>query len=210
MTDNTQIGGSGLLRQYTGIAGGAFETTYSWNRYVGYGSAVAIGDIDGDNDLDVVSGGWWENLELFRNTGAGLPGQPDWTSTQSTVVEKIILADVDRDGLMIIEEQFPADTRRLFQLAHQPIEGIQSVVVDGQTLDPDSFTFSRTGGWLTVNPVPASSTIVRYTVSKDLDMVITNWDNDVGNQLYLNLASGGLFSDGFEDGDTGRWSTVMP
>lgn len=209
VTDNTQVGGSGLLRQYTGIGDGAFETTYSWSRYVGYGSAVAIGDLDGDDDLDVVSGGWWENLELFRNSGAGLPSQPDWTSTQSTVVEKIILADVDRDGTATIEESFPADGRRLFQLANQPIETIQSVVVDGQTLDADSYTFSRSQGWLTVGPDPAVQTVVRYGVSKDLDMVITNWDNDVGNQLYINLAVGILFSDGFENGDTGQWSTVV-
>jgi hypothetical protein len=42
VTDNTQLSGaSGRFRQYDGLAGGYFETTYGWSYFEGYGSAVA-------------------------------------------------------------------------------------------------------------------------------------------------------------------------
>ncbi|MCP4902270.1 MAG: VCBS repeat-containing protein [bacterium] len=205
ITDNTQIGGSGLLRQYSGIPGGGIASTYDWSTFVGYGSAVAIGDVNDDGFLDAVSGGWWESLEIFFNTGSGLSTVASWTSEQSTVVEKILLVDVDNDGVQNRTYTAAVDGGRLFDLGHQPIIEIDEVILDGIALTPEHFMFSRDSGWLTVRTTPLDTLVVSYRISKDLDIVVTNWDNDVGNQMYLNRSNSVIFSDGFESGDISRW-----
>ena len=93
-TDNTQLGGSGRFKQYIGLTEGFFETTYSWNYYDGYGSAVALADVNGDKKLDLATGAWWDYTRLFINDGSGLPGSPSWNSGGTSVVEKIVFGNV--------------------------------------------------------------------------------------------------------------------
>lgn len=192
-TDNTQLGGSGRFKQYSGQAGGFFDTIYSWNYDEGYGSAVALADVDADGRLDLATGAWWDNTRIFRNTGFGLNPSPGWNSAGTSVVEKIVFGDVDPPcGVnLTFTEQFPANSRRLFYLPHQPIQGIVAVRRDGVELEPADYTFSREAGWVVVGAVPVESLEVAYTYSRSLDMAITNWDGTIGNYLYYNF----LFDD---------------
>ncbi len=199
-TDNTQLGGSGRFRQYTGIADGFFETTYSWSYYEGYGSAVALADLNADGLLDLATGGWWDSTRLFLNTGSGLPAGPGWTSSLTSVIEKIVFADIDKDGLLTTTATFVGDgQRRLFYLPHQPIQDILAIDIDGLDEIFD-YTYSREHGWITVEQAPELALEVRYTYSKRLDMAISNWDNDVGNFVYYNQL--GCLADLDGDGDT--------
>ncbi len=208
VTDNTQLGGSGRTRQYDGVAGG-LATTYSWSALVGYGSAVALGDVNADGALDLVTGGWWEQARLHLNQGGGLATAAAWTSGPSTVVERLVLGDVDRDGVMLVAESIPAAGRRLLQLSRQPVETVRRVWVDGVERMPDGFTFHRESGWVTVGIDPIAEVAVEYEVSLDLDLAVTNWDSDVGNQLYLNRTDRLVFGDGFEAG-VAPWSSTGP
>jgi hypothetical protein len=187
-TDNTQLGGDGFFKQYTGLSTGFFETTHSWGYYGNGGSAVTLADVNGDNTLDLAAGAWWEPTHLFLNQGTGLPATPSWNSAGSTVVEKILFGNV---GPAYCEhaftEQFtPAGDRRLFYLPHRQIQGINSVICDGLSLSPWEYTYSRDEGWVTVGKTPAHSLDVMYRYSPSLDMVVTNWDPNIGNYLYYN------------------------
>jgi hypothetical protein len=193
-TDNTQLGGSGRFKQYTGLAGGMYSTSYSWNYYEGYGSAVALADVNADGMLDLATGGWWEYTRIFYNTGLGLGPAPSWDSASSTVVEKIVFGDVDPAcgvELAFTQTFVPDAGRRLFYLPHQPIQGVVAVRRDGVALDPHEYTSSRESGWISVNAAPATSLDVDYTYSHSLDMAISNWDGSIGNFLYYNF----LFDD---------------
>jgi len=200
VADNTQLGGPGRFRQYTGIAGGFFETTYGWSYFDEYGSAVALADVNADGLLDLATGAWWDRARLFFNNGAGFGSSPSWSSNVTSVIEKIVFADINNDGLHTVEETFPGGgQRRLFYLGHQPIQGITSVDVDG--LDTViAHTYSREHGWITVEVGPTDYLEVRYTYSTRLDMAITNWDSGVGNYVYYNQL--GCVGDLDGDGDT--------
>ena len=202
VTDNTQLGGSGRFRQYTGLPAGYFQTTYSWSYYDGYGSAVALADVNDDGLLDLATGAWWGRTRLFLNTGSGLPAAPSWSSGVTSVIEKIVFADIDRDGLHSAVETFPGDgQRRLFYLSRQPIQEVSQVLLDGAELTPDAYTFSREHGWVAVAAAPQDSLEVHYTYSTRLDMAITNWDSNVGNYVYYNQlpCAGDLDGDGDTD-----------
>ncbi|KYK21408.1 hypothetical protein AYK24_09125 [Thermoplasmatales archaeon SG8-52-4] len=190
-TDNTQLSGSGYFKQYTGKSDGFFETTYSWNYYGRYGSAVTLADVNCDNTLDLATGAWWDYTNIFLNDGTGLPNNPSWTSGGTSVVEKIVFGDV---GPELIEKTytktFAADgNRRLFYLPHQNIQRIDSVSLDGVALDSSEYTYSREHTWITVSTAPTESVEVTYVYSRSLDMVVSNWDPDIGNYLYYNQIS---------------------
>ena len=201
LTDNTQTaGGSGRFRQYSGIPAGSFATTYSWSYYDGYGSAIALADVNADGRLDLATGAWWDNTRIFLNNGTGLPNAPSWSSAVTSVVEKIVFGDVDRNGVRSATEMFAPSSERLFCLAHQPIQEIVAVRRDGVTLGPHECTFSREHGWVSVGAAPNVGLEVEYTYSTSLDMAITNWDSSVGNYLYYNQLACPGDLDG--DGDT--------
>jgi len=207
-TDNTQLGGSGLFKQYTGLSEGFFETTYSWSYYDGYGSAVALADVNNDGNLDLATGAWWDHTRIFYNDGSGFADNPTWNSGDTSVVEKIVFGDV---GPTLFEENFieqypPDGDRRLFYLPHQPIQKILSVTRDEVELNPSQYTFSRELGWISVYLAPTMSIEVEYAYSPSLDMVVSNWDDHIGNYLYYNL----LFDADLDCDGSLSWTDVKP
>jgi hypothetical protein len=190
VTDNNQLsGGSGQFRQYNGLAAGYFTTDPTWTYFDGYGSAIALADVDADNDLDLATGAWWDRTRLFFNDGTGFGASPNWNSAGTSVVEKIIFGDVNPtdDSVKIAVNVFPPDGgRKLFHLSRRHIQGVSSVKLDGQVLDPSQYVASREHGWITVHQAPAVALEVEFTYSISVDMAITNWDSSKGNYLYYN------------------------
>jgi len=205
LTDNVQIaGGSGRFRQYDGVSGGLFSTTYGWSYYEGYGSAIALVDANADGLLDLATGAWWDYSRIFLNQGTGFGSSPDWSSSVTSVIEKIVFADFDRSALRRDVDTFaPLPGQHLFYLDRQQIESVLSVRADGEELDPDEYTFSREDGWLTVGETPAAMLEVDYLFSLSPDMAITNWDSSKGNYAYYNqrVANGNCDGDGDVDLD---------
>ena len=189
-TDNTQLGGDGLFKQYTGLPSGFFQTTHSWQYFGGYGSAVALSDVNGDNTLDLAAGAWWENTFLFLNQGTSLPSTPTWTSAYETVVEKIVFGNIGPTNFEQTFTQYytPAIGQRLFYLPYRQIQGIDTVTCDGVLLLPSQYTSSRDEGWVTISNIPLDSVVVTYRYSPSQDMIVTNWDSNIGNYLYYNKA----------------------
>jgi len=211
VADNYQLaGGSGRFRQYDGQPAGFFSTTVGWSYDEGYASAVALADVNVDGDLDLATGAWWDYTRLFLNTGSGLPASPQWSSARTSVIEKIIFGDVDKDGLRTAVETLPATGGQLFQLGRRPIQEVVEVRLDGVPLAADEYTLHRDGAWITTAVAPTSSLEVEYRWSISPDMAVTNWDNDVGNFLYYYLLDPMIFADGFESGDTSAWSVTVP
>lgn len=69
----------------------------------------AVGDVDGDGDLEVFVGSWYDygatstgGVYAFDHTGAPLPGWPLLTSTHTSVIASPALADLDGDGRLEI------------------------------------------------------------------------------------------------------------
>jgi len=196
VSDNNQIGGTGKFKVYLNT-GTTFNTTPFWSSsFSGYGSGIALADVDFDGWKDLICGGWWKPCWIYKNTSGTFQTTPQWTSSTSSVVEAIKFADYNNSGLDSVTAIFTGNgTKKLFYLERSPIQKI-SWIKFGTTIVPQSdYCFNLENSWLVFKNAPANSTVVtvRYVASHSLDFAVSNWDNTgVGNYLFKNNSSVGI------------------
>ncbi|HSW55223.1 MAG TPA: FG-GAP-like repeat-containing protein [Ignavibacteriaceae bacterium] len=191
ISDNSQLGGSGRFKIYLNNNGTMSTTPFWTSTFSGYGSGINLADIDNDNDLDLITGGWWQPVRIYLNSGGTFTTTPQYTSTSTSVVEVIVMGDVDKDAVQDVQEIFISDgTRKLFYMPRTPLQELSRVIVDSDTLQYNQYCYDLENGWISLASQPDSGAaiLVEASVSWDLDMGITNWDNNKGNYLFLNTS----------------------
>ena len=95
ITDNEQLGGSGVFKIYDNV-GGVLDTTPYWSDYggrmlnppvmgnPGYVSAIAFADVNLDGATDLAGGIWWDGVWIYLNDGGGLTPRTRTGRTPST------------------------------------------------------------------------------------------------------------------------------
>ena len=68
------------------------------------------------------------------------------------------------------------------------MQNIKRVIVGTDTLQKNQYCFDLENGWVMLAAQPVTGTLVTIetAVSWDIDMGITNWDQSIGNYLFLN------------------------
>jgi len=189
ISDNSQLGGSGKFKMYLNN-NGTLDTTPFWtSSFSGYGSGINLADIDNDYDLDLITGGWWQPVRIYLNNNGNFNNNPEYTSTSTSVVEVITMGDVDNDAVQFMQNVIISDgTKKLFYLDKTPVQEIQRVIVDSDTLQINEYCFDLEYGWVMLASQPTSLAVIIVDAvhSWDIDMGITNWDQNKGNYLFYN------------------------
>lgn len=192
ISDNNQLGGTGKFKIYLNN-NGILNTTPFWtSSFSGYGSGIMLADIDDDLDLDLITGGWWQPCRIYLNNGGSFNVNPDYTSTSSSVVEAIVCGDIDNDAVQNVQEIFISNGQtKLFYLPRTPLQDLKRVVVDTDTLHFNEYCYDLESGWVMLANQPDSglSVTVEASVSWDIDLGITNWDQNQGNFLFYNTTN---------------------
>ena len=133
--------------------------------------AVTLGDVDGDGDLDLVTGNYERPNRLYLNNGtttpfAGMAGADITTDTNST--GSLTLGDIDGDGDLDLVTGNWNDTNRLY-LNNGTVAPFAGAVGADITFD-EHFTKQVVLG--------------DADADGDLDLVAGNWGTD--SRLYLN------------------------
>ena len=188
ISDNSQLGGSGRFKIYLNNSGTLNTTPFWTSTFSGYGSGINLADIDNDLDLDLITGGWWQPVRIYLNNNGTFPTTPQYTSTSTSVVEVITVGDVDKDATQR-EAMVGFGPQKLFYFWRTPINDLR-VIVDWDTLQYNEYCYDSENGWIMLADQPDSGVtiLIEPTISWDLDMGITNWDQNKGNYLFLNTS----------------------
>ncbi|NWG28716.1 MAG: T9SS type A sorting domain-containing protein [Ignavibacteriaceae bacterium] len=192
ISDNNQLGGTGKFKIYLNNNGTLNTTPFWTSAFSGYGSGINLADIDNDNDLDLITGGWWQPVRIYLNNNGSFNTSPEYTSTSTSVVEVIVMGDIDKDAVQDIQEIFISDgAKKLFYLPRTPLQSLSKFIVDTDTLLYSQYCFDLENGWVSLATQPDSGAIiiVEASVSWDIDLGITNWDQNKGNYLFLNTSN---------------------
>lgn len=192
VSDNNQLGGTGKFKIYLNNNGTLSTTPFWSSSWSGYGSGINLADIDNDNDLDLITGGWWQPVRIYLNYAGTFTAAPQYTSTSTSVVEVIVMGDVDKDATYNVQKDFVSDgIKKLFYLPRTPLQEISRVIVETDTLQYNQYCYDLENGWvmLSAQPDSGANILVEASVSWDMDMGITNWDQNKGNYLFINTSN---------------------
>jgi hypothetical protein len=181
--------------------GGTLDTVaaYTLLRSRRYSSCVAWGDVDGDSYPELAAGGWWEPAMVFDNQSGTLDTAPAWRTlhadTARLVCEALLWTDVDNSHREPYVHRASGDgLRHVFQASVRPLQGIDSVRVDGVPVPRGGWCADPLGGWVSLAAAPATGDTVAVfgTYSPYQDLAVTNWDTTGGNHLFLNTTPVGV------------------
>ena len=201
VANNTQLSGKGYFEIYLNYSG-VLDTLPFWTSSTrGYGSAVSFCDVDNDGDKDLAAGRWWGYSMVYENTGSNLTTTPAWSCTSSyqSVVEEMVWADLDGDGLIKIKnEAHSADgIKKVYYLSHYPAHKLDRVIADEDTLTIDDYCYSLASGWVSFKNPPVSQVLFDYKFSLKQDLAVSNWDRE--NYCFYNLNQIDLNGDANQD-----------
>lgn len=186
VSDNDQLaGGLGRFKLYR-TNGGPLATTPSWSVGGGMVSAVAFGDLHRDGFPDLAGGIWFAGSRVYLNDAGGFPAAYSWRGAANSTVEALAFGDTRNLALRaFLGESHAGDgVRRGFRLRNAPVHELLAVRADGVALTPAQYCWSRDDGWIALAAAPAVALEVDYRASESLDLLVTNWDQGIGNQVF--------------------------
>lgn len=197
----------------TGIVTGFFDTPVEFESDLASTTSVALGDVDRDGDLDIVTGDVASIVagdinRLYVNDGSGtFPTNGTAITAESRVTKSLVIGDVDRDGRLDLAIANDPDT----SIAGSAIN--QVVLNTGSNTATDSdqlFATARSTNVLGASTIPSGGLILSTTDSNPIThSIFEYWLSDDGGLTWISAQPGKSVSFGSPAGVDLRWRVEM-
>ncbi|MCK4638948.1 MAG: T9SS type A sorting domain-containing protein, partial [Bacteroidales bacterium] len=178
------------VRLYDFDEGIPASSSASWlSNYFGYGSGILLADVTRDDILDLIYGGWWLPTKIAIGNGVNFQIDPSYTSSSSSVVEAIQIADLGKENIQIMNENILIGIESAaIHLTHKIVENILNIYKNGVLLESSDYSYIPGKNWISFkNRLYAGDELeIQYEYCYDGDLVITNWDSYKGNYIFYN------------------------
>ncbi len=192
VSDNNQLGGNGQFKAYYFSASPLGSDFPSWTSApIDYASALLVSDLNGNGHPELLGGRWWGRLYIYPDSADSFKRRPGWFSGTSSVSEAFALKDLDRDGLFqaTVDDTVSRDSVHVYDLNDYSFEYFARISVNGQALQSGIDYCTLPGkSWIAFRQplVTGDFLTVEYYGSRKKDLVVTNWDQSIGNFLFYN------------------------
>jgi hypothetical protein len=118
-----------------------------------------------------------------------------YTSNTSSVVEAILLADLDKVDMEVLQETFQIvadqNNTNMIVLEKPIVEGILEISRNGEIIPGQQYKHVPGKPWVIFSdPLQTDESVeVDYFYSPYPDMVVTNWDSNKGDYIFYNTES---------------------
>lgn len=191
---NNQVNASGHFFHYSLIENNTEFLFSKWSSGdIGHGSEVVLTDINRDGLLDLIYGIWWGSMSIILGNGKNFDRQPDFVTKTNSVIEQIRLADIDKKDIRTKTENISVTTESAssIRIAEQTPEDILEVSINGNPVSIKEFSTVCSKGMVYFKDRLKKNDIVsvKYEYSSSQDIVITNWDEEIGNYIFYNKSN---------------------
>ena len=189
MTGNDQLGGDGKVKLYV-FYYEPYATEPEWeSNYFGYGSGALFDDVNNNDTINLIYGGWWLPVNIALYQGFGFEMNPSFTSSTGSVVEAIATADLSKNSVhnKIWHYTFNYHSN-IFYIKDYDVESVDSVQHENNVLPDSAWTYIPGKNWILLKERYSAGQhlFAYYKASDHRDMVVTNWDQGKGNYIFYN------------------------
>lgn len=197
LTNNNQMGGNGINMMYSFDVPIPVNSSAVWqSEQFKYSSGMTLADVNKDDTLDLIFGGWWGPMRIALGNRNGFNLSSDYTSNTKSVVEEIVTADLANDNLLIEIDTIEIQNNyaKCIYLSKQKIQSISSITLNGVLVQSNDYAWILGRNWISFADSLKQNDIliVEYMHTLSPDIVITNWDTSKGNYIFYNNSSSSI------------------
>jgi hypothetical protein len=149
--------------------------------------SVALGDVDGDGDLDLVCGNFAQGNTMYLNEGGSFGETPAWTASPPNHTLSVALGDVDGDG----DLDLVCGNNSQSNMMYENLGG----------------TFTSSPVW-SCGPANLTESVALGDMDGDGDLDLVCGNNGQSNTLYVNSGNGLQMTAGWSSNPTNSTESI--
>ncbi len=158
-------------------------------------SGIILYDVNRDNKLDLIYGGWWEPIYIQPGNGNDFDNMV-YTSTTKPVTEAFQVINLGREEMETKTDTIiiTRDNIAMVYLSKQIVENLIQVNKNGLPVEYENYCAVPNKNWISFTDrlFFGDIIIIEFEYSDYGDLIVSNWENNNGDYIFYNNYSSGV------------------